>query len=90
MSFNHFEEVWNAAENLSKSEVNKSNLFARLEQDFQDYQKLDSVPSNDIKKILQAKKLGEILFKISQISKTDDINVFTALQMEVRIAEKNK
>lgn len=86
----HFEELWEDAEKASASRPsNRQELYISLEQEIKEYSKLDSIPSKEIQTILKSKKLGEILFKISELSRLDNINTFAALQLEVQIAEKN-
>ena len=85
----HFEELWEDAEKASANRpTNRQELYIALEQEIKEYAKLDSIPSKDIQNILKSKKLGEILFKISELSRLDNINTFAALQLEVQIAEK--
>jgi hypothetical protein len=85
----HFEDLWTRAEKATeKHPTTREELLIKLEQDLKEYQKLDSIPSPDIQSILKTKKLGELLFKLTEISRVDNINTYAALQMEVQIAEK--
>lgn len=85
----HFEELWEEAEKASeKFTINKEVLFNKLAQEIEEYAKLDNIPSKEIQKILKTKKLGEILFKIAELSRIDDINTFVALQLEVQCISK--
>lgn len=85
----HFEELWEDAEKASaKRPTNREELYVKLEHEFKEYAKLDSIPSKEIQSILKSKKLGEILFKVAELSRLDNINTFAALQLEVQIAEK--
>jgi hypothetical protein len=85
----HFEEIWEDAEKAStKQPTGREELYIKIEQEMREYAKLDIIPSKEIQNILKTKKLGEILFKISELSRLDNINTFAALQLEVQIAEK--
>lgn len=85
----HFEELWEEAEKASeKLPINRDTLFIKLTQEIEEYAKLDNIPSKEIAKILKTKKLGEILFKIAELSRVDDINTFVALQLEIQCAAK--
>ena len=85
----HFEELWQEAEKASeKLSTVKETLFVKLTQDLEEYAKLDNIPSKEIAKILKTKKLGEILFKIAELSRVDDINTFAALQLEIQYSFK--
>lgn len=86
----HFEKLWEEAEGLSaKNPLTKDELFIRIGDNFQDYAKLDNIPSKEIQSILKTKKLGEILFKIAELSRVDGINTFAALQLEMQCVEKS-
>lgn len=85
----HFEELWEDAEKASANKpTNREELYIKIEQEVKEYAKLDSIPSKEIQSILKSKKLGEILFKIAELSRVDNVNTFAALQLEVQIAEK--
>lgn len=81
----HFEELWEEAERVSeKSPIPRDELFIKLKYELEEYAKLDNIPSKEIQNILKTKKLGEILFKIAELSRVDNINTFAALQLEVQ------
>lgn len=83
----HFEELWRDAEKASEPQLTpRAELFIQLKQAFNDYAQLDAIPSNDIQNVLKTKKLGEVLYRIAELSRVDNINVFAALQMEVQCA----
>lgn len=85
----HFESLWEEAEKATeKHPTTKNELFVALKQEIDEYAKLENIPSKEIQNILKTKKLGEILFKLTELSRTDNINTYAALQMEVQIAEK--
>lgn len=81
----HFEELWTQAEELSsKAPMSKEEIFIELGEDLIDYAKLDNIPSKDIRGILQTKKIGEILFKLADLSRIDNVNTYAALQLEIQ------
>lgn len=84
----HFEEVWTKAEEVSAQDhLSREEIYLKLQDDLREYSKFDAVPSNEIKKILKTKKLGEILFEVTKLSRLDNVNSWAALDMEIRIAE---
>lgn len=87
----HYEDLWSEAEELTKKypSDNKATLCSNLETAVHEYLKLDNIPSNDIKKALQTKKLGEILFRITELSRLDNINTYEALLLEIQFVGKN-
>lgn len=86
----HFEELWELSEKTStKLSDTQEEILFKLTQDLKEYEKLNNVPSKEIQNILRTKKLGEILFKITQISRIDNINSYAALHTEIKIAEKS-
>jgi hypothetical protein len=87
----HFEELWQEAEKASeKQPLTREELFLKLKLEIEEYSKLDNIPSKDIQNILKTKKLGEILFKIAELSRVDNINTFAALQLEVQYVMKQE
>lgn len=83
----HYEQVWEQAEQATlKNPMLRSELFIKIKQEIDEYAKLDNIPSKEIQNVLKTKKLGEILFKISELSRVDDINTYAALLMEVQLA----
>jgi len=87
----HFEQLWEEAERVAeKSPTTRNELFIKLKYELEEYSKLDNIPSKEIQNILKTKKLGEILFKIAELSKVDNINTFAALQLEVQYLMKQE
>lgn len=85
----HFEDLWCNAEAIhAKSPIPRAELYIQLSEDLKEYQKFDAVPSKEIQGILKTKKLGEIIFKLTELSRIDDVNTFTALQLEIETAKK--
>ncbi len=85
----HFEELWEDAEKASeKYPISREELFIKIKSEIEEYYKLDNIISKDIQNILKTKKLGEILFKIAELSRVDNINTFAALQLEVQYVIK--
>jgi hypothetical protein len=85
----HFEQLWEEAEQVAeKAPTARDELFIKLKYEIEEYAKLDNIPSKEIQNILKTKKLGEILFKIAELSKVDNINTFAALQLEVQYLVK--
>ncbi len=81
----HFEELWVEAEEMAMKMPNdRQELFIKVRTDIEEYQKLDKIPSNEIKRTLKTKKLGEILYKIAELSRMDNINTYAALQLEMQ------
>jgi len=86
----HFEEIWEESEMLSSNNpTDREQLFSNLESDLKEYVKLENIPSQDIQNILKTKKFGEILFKLTELSRIDNINSYAALHMEIQIAKKS-
>lgn len=85
----HFEQLWEQAEQISiKFPTSREELFMRVKQEIEEYMKLDNIPSKEIQNILKTKKMGEILYRIAELSRIDNINTFAALQLEVQYMEK--
>jgi len=84
-----FSELWEQAEEISKSNATSTKeIFIELEKGIKEYVKLENIPSQDIQNILKTKKFGEILFKLTELSRIDNINSYAALHMEIQIAKK--
>ncbi len=80
-----FEEVWNTAETVSKKNNAKHQaIIIALHNYLDDYLKTENIPAPEIKKILKQKKFGELLFKVAELSRLDDINIYAALQLELQ------
>lgn len=87
----HFEELWEDAEKASeKCPTSREELFIKIKSELEEYYKLDNILSKEIQNILKTKKLGEILFKIAELSRVDNINTFAALQLEVQYIMKQE
>lgn len=87
----HFEDLWNDAEKLSADLNNSSrnDIFPKIKELLDDYVKIDNVPATEIQKVLRQKKIGEILFKLTELSRLDDINTYAALKLELAVLSKN-
>lgn len=86
----HFEEIWNKAEELAQQQLNtKDEIYLKIQESIKEYAKFDAIPSEEIKVILKTKKLGEVLFEIAKLTKLDNINSWAALDMEIKITEKS-
>lgn len=80
----HFEELWEEAEKISEgNNSSKLEIYAGLDRLLSDYQNLDKLESLEIRKTLKTKKLGEILFKITELSRIDDVNSYESLKLEI-------
>ncbi len=85
----HFEELWQNAEKASeKYPTSRDELFIKIKSEIEEYNKLDNILSLDIQNILKTKKMGEILFRIAELSRIDNINTFAALQLQVQYITK--
>ena len=82
-----FSELWEEAESIS-SGMGKEELCLNLIDLITEYKKLDNIASKDIQGTLKKKKYGEILQKMTELSKADDINVYAALQLETDFLKK--
>lgn len=79
----HFEELWTDAEKISADRKrSKNNIISNLQIALDDYLKLEGISSTEIKEALQLKKMGEILFMIAELSRTDNVNTYKALLIE--------
>lgn len=88
-TYQHYEQLWEAAEQSSiENTSTKNEILIAIKEELQKYLQIDNIPSKEIQNILKTKKMGEILFKLAQISRIDNINTFAALQMEVRTLEQ--
>lgn len=84
-----YQELWLTAEEVSKHSLSsRDNLYSSIKSIMDDYEKLDKIPAPEIAKMLKTKKLGELLFKIAELSRLDDVNVYLALQQEILINQR--
>jgi len=87
----HFEELWEESEQLAlKTYADRPNniLFRELTELLQDYENLDRPDSeihSEIVTSLKKRYMGEIVFLLTAISKTDNINVYAALMEEIKL-----
>lgn len=83
-----FSSLWEKSEKVSgMNQISREELFIKLKMCFEDYAKLENIPSKDIQRILKNKKFGELLFALTELSRIDNVNVYAVLQSEVSIAE---
>lgn len=89
--FNHFEELWEACENYHKTDpfAATNTAIDELLMKVKFYKSLSEKSSNESKDALKPSKtalLGEILFALTKISGSEDVNVFAGLYS---VLEKN-
>lgn len=83
-----FQALWEKAEEVSKKTTSsREELFIKIKLIFDEYMKLDNIPSQEIQKILKKKKFGELLFSFAELSRLDNINVYAVLNTEVQITD---
>ena len=86
----HFEELWMKSESFSATlAIPRAEVYNSVSERMSEYQKLDNLGSPAIVKSLKTKKLGEILFYLTELARIDDVNSFEALQLELeRLANR--
>lgn len=83
-NFKHFEELWESCENFHKKDIKLSSsasIIDELSLKIKLYStiNLNNKISDEDKKALKSRALGEILLTITNLSLIDDINVFASL-----------
>lgn len=75
----HFETLWEDSEQLASRAImdEKNDLIDSISKLLQDYKSIE----NESTKI---RKYGEILFRLTKLSKLDNINVYKALQINIQ------
>ncbi len=82
-----FSELWEQAEQI-KSNESREEIHFNLIELLNDYKKLDNIVAKDIQKTLRVKKYGEILYKMTELSRMDEINTYAALLLELQFLQK--
>lgn len=86
----HYEHLYEQAEKLA-SQINKDistgDVIDLISSTLGEYNSINisSLP-NEVKSSLKRKHMGEIIFLLSVLSERDNINVYAALQDEIRIS----
>jgi hypothetical protein len=84
-TYQHFEQLWESAEEVSKAEIDHtpvSAILLELRAKLAVYEALDNsvnIPADEKRK-LKAATFGKILFSLTQLSLKDGLNSFTALK----------
>jgi hypothetical protein len=81
----HYEHIWEEAEKNSKEE-NSLFVLDNINSLISDYKDISEASTDEkTKSIFKFRKFGEILFALCELSKIDNINVYTALKQEIDI-----
>lgn len=84
-----FSELWEKSEKVSVGVAdNKAEILDKVRDACTNYARLGDIPSPELRRILQTKKMGEILFELTKLSRLDNLNTYAALLTEVQIFEK--
>jgi hypothetical protein len=85
----HFEDIWCSAEKVSskqQSEKSTADILKSITVCLDAYWELgsSSLPE-EIKTSLRARQMGEIVFLLTAISERDNVNVWVALENELKL-----
>lgn len=91
MSFDHFEDLWNASEALFKEEIvdtSVSSIITELQAKLALYAKTDAFDKIPLEEKRRSKTIlfGKILSSLTQLALKEDINSFAALHSVVILA----
>ena len=91
MSDLHFENLWESAEDLSQklSSNDSETIINEITLLLTEFTKINNISNADARKFLKIKKVGEVLFKLSDLSRLESINTFEALLMEINFQSKS-
>jgi hypothetical protein len=84
----HFEEVYEEAESLAVRTSSKDidKIIVELNNILSEYQSFNkALLPPELKQPMKARKFGEILFKLCEISALDNINAYSSLAEEIKI-----
>lgn len=85
IDLNHFEFVWEKGEEISSKVLNnREKIISFLQSKITEY---SNIKENKLQDEIQKRKLGEILFGLTALSKLDNINTFEVLQKEILYQE---
>ena len=95
ISFQHFEQLWEACEKANSAELSQRSvhsLLAELTAKFGLYEALEDNNKLNIvdRQKLKARLFGTLLFALTQLSAKDDINTFAALQEALTSVQMEK
>lgn len=89
---NHFEKVWCKSETIANSKYknDKLKIFEELTSSIKDYVEFSKSSENiseEVKNAMHSRQLGAILFILTGLSATDNINVWKSLENEMSFEE---
>jgi hypothetical protein len=87
----HFEELWEEAEALTKEKPSEDldNVIETLHSLLDNYKTLNAMrDGGEIVGFLKQKKLGEIIFRLTELSQIDGINSYASLLLEINYNSK--